>query len=61
MASFVQETWEKGIGFDRDELSQQLNLSFIPKNAYKECEVYSVDELINFLSCKMHQLIEWRY
>lgn len=56
MASFVQETWEKGMGFDRDELSQQLNLSFIPKNAYKECEVYSVDELINFLSCKMHPI-----
>lgn len=56
MASFVQETWEKGMGFDRDELSQQLNLSFIPENAYKECEVYSVDELINFLSCKMHPI-----
>ena len=56
MASFVQETWEKGMGFDRDALSQQLNLSFIPENAYKECEVYSVDELINFLSCKMHPI-----
>lgn len=56
MASFVQETWEKGMEFDRDELSQQLNLSFIPENAYKECEVYSVDELINFLSCKMHPI-----
>lgn len=56
MASFVQETWEKGMGFDRDKLSQQLNLSFIPENAYKECEVYSVDELINFLSCKMHPI-----
>ena len=56
MASFVQETWEKGMGFDRDELSQQLNLSFIPENAYKECEIYSVDELINFLSCKMHPI-----
>ena len=56
MASFVQETWEKGMGFDRGELSQQLNLSFIPENAYKECEAYSVDELINFLSCKMHPI-----
>ena len=56
MASFVQETWEKGMGFDRDKLSQQLNLSFIPENAYKECEIYSVDELINFLSCKMHPI-----
>ena len=31
-------------------------MSFIPENAYKECEVYSVDELINFLSCKMHPI-----
>ncbi len=56
MASFVQETWEKEMGFDKEELSQQLNLSFIPENAYKECELYSVDELINFLSCKMHPI-----
>lgn len=56
MASFVQETWENGMGFDKNELSQQLNLSFIPENAYKECELYSVDELINFLSCKMHPI-----
>ncbi len=56
MASFVQETWEDGMGFDKIELSQQLNLSFIPENAYKECELFSVDELINFLSCKMHPI-----
>lgn len=56
MASFVQETWEKEMGFDKKELVQQLNLSFIPENAYKECESYSVDELINFLSCKMHPI-----
>ncbi len=56
MASFVQETWENGMGFDKNELSQKLDLSFIPENAYKECELYSVDELINFLSCKMHPI-----
>lgn len=56
MASFVQETWEKGMGFDKQELAQQLNLSYIPENAYKDCELYSVDELINFLSCKMHPI-----
>lgn len=56
MASFVQETWEKGMGFDKQELAQQLNLSYIPENAYKACESYSVDELINFLSCKMHPI-----
>lgn len=56
MASFVQKTWEKEMGFDKEELAQQLNLSFIPENAYKECEAYSVDEMINFLSCKMHPI-----
>ena len=56
MASFVQETWEKEMGFDKEELSQQLNLSFIPEDGYKECEEFSVDELINFLSCKMHPI-----
>lgn len=56
MAAFVQNTWEQGMGFDREDLAQQLNLSFIPENAYKECESYSVDELINFLSCKMHPI-----
>lgn len=56
MAAFVQNTWEQGMGFDREELAQPLNLSFIPENAYKECELYSVDELINFLSCKMHPI-----
>ena len=56
MASFVQDTWESGMGFDKEDLAQQLNISFIPENGYKECEDFSVDELINFLSCKMHPI-----
>ena len=56
MASFIQDTWESGMRFDKKNLVQQLNLSFIPENAYKNCEKYSVDELINFLSCKMHPI-----
>lgn len=56
MASFVQNSWEEEMGFDKEELSQQLRLSFIPENAYKECEKYSIGELINFLSCKMHPI-----
>lgn len=56
MASFVQDSWEKGMNFDREELAQQLRLSFIPENAYLECESASVDELINYLSCKMHPI-----
>lgn len=56
MASFVQNSWEEGMNFDREELAQQLRLSFIPENAYLECESASVDELINYLSCKMHPI-----
>lgn len=56
MAGFIQESWESEMGFDKEDLAQQLNLSFIPEDAYKECEEYSVDELINCLSCKMHPI-----
>lgn len=56
MASFVQDSWEEEMGFDRQELSQKLNLAYIPKDAYIECEKNSIEELINFLSCKMHPI-----
>ena len=56
MASFVQDSWENEMGFEKAELAQQLNISFIPEDAYRECEDYSIDELINFLSCKMHPI-----
>lgn len=56
MASFVQDSWENGMNFDKEDLAQQLRLSFIPENAYVECENASVDELINYLSCKMHPI-----
>lgn len=56
MASFVQNSWEVGMKFDKQDLSQQLRISYIPEDAYQECEGYSIDELINFLSCKMHPI-----
>ena len=56
MASFIQDSWENEMGFEKAELAQQLNISFIPEEAYRECEDYSIDELINFLSCKMHPI-----
>lgn len=56
MASFIQNSWEETMGFDKEDLVQQLNLSFIPEEAYLECENYAIDELINFLSCKMHPI-----
>lgn len=56
MASFVQNSWEEEMHFDKSELAQQLRLSYIPENAYLECESASIDELINYLSCKMHPI-----
>lgn len=56
MASFVQNTWEDEMGFEKKNLCQQLNLSFIPDSAYLGCEKNSLEELINYLSCKMHQI-----
>lgn len=56
MASFIQEAWESDMKFEKKDLCQKLNLSFIPENAYKECETYSIDEIINFLSSKMHPI-----
>ena len=53
MASFVQDAWEKGMGFNKTDLVQQLRLSFIPEDAYVDCEDYSIEELINFLSCNI--------
>ena len=36
-----------------EDISQHLNLSFIPEEAYVECGGYSVSELINFMSCDL--------
>ena len=56
MASYVQETWEKEMGFEKNDLKQLLNISYIPDSAYIGCEENSIDELINYLSCKMHPI-----
>ena len=53
MASFIQKTWEEHMGYE-GPLKQQLHLSFIPESAYKNIASDSVDELINFMSCRMH-------
>lgn len=50
ICNMIQKSWEEKMGFDGSDISQHLNLSFIPEEAYKECGVYSVEELVNFLS-----------
>ena len=52
----MQESWEEKMGFEKKNLVQHMGLSFIPEDAYLECEKYSIDELINYLSCKMHPI-----
>lgn len=56
MASFIQDSWEEELGLNKDNLVKQLNLSFILGQGYVECEENSIDELINYLSCKLHPI-----
>ena len=53
IANFIQNTWETTMGYS-DHPTKRLGISFIPENAYKDISVDSVDELINFMSCRMH-------
>lgn len=54
MAAFIQNTWESELNLDETKLNKKINLSCIPATGYVDCAEYSIDELINFLSCKMH-------
>lgn len=54
MARYVQDTWEKR--YSLKVLSKKLEVAYIPATGYKECGSYSVDELISFLSCKLHPI-----
>lgn len=56
IASFIQDSWEEELGLNKDNLVKQLHLSFIPSEGYVQCEENSIDELINYLSCKMHPI-----
>lgn len=56
LAAYIQNMWEEQYHMDKKCLSQKLNLSFIPDSGYKKCGEYSVDELINYLSCKLHPI-----
>lgn len=56
LAEYVQDTWEEQYSFDKKDLSQKLEVAYIPDTGYKECGSYSVDELISFLSCKLHPI-----
>lgn len=54
VCNMIQKSWEKAMGYEKKEdVIQHLNLSFIPEEAYKECGIYSVDELVNFLSSRL--------
>ena len=55
ISAFIQNSWEEEIGFDKSDVIK-MKLAFIPKDAYVECEQNSIDELINYLSCKLHPI-----
>ena len=56
LARYIQDTWEEQHSLSKKTLSQKLELAFIPDTGYKECGRYSVDELICFLSCRLHPI-----
>lgn len=53
IANFIQDTWEKHMDYSCHP-TEKMNIAFIPEAAYKNVAVDSVNELINFMSCKMH-------
>lgn len=55
IASFIQTTWEETMDYEHSP-NHELRLAYIPEAAYKDVAGDSVDELINFLSCKMHSI-----
>ena len=56
LAKAIDNNWVKQNNFEQFERFQKLNLSFIPDEAYVDVENYSLDELINYLSCKLHPI-----
>ncbi len=56
LAGYVQNTWEEQYSLDKKALSQKLEVAYIPATGYKECGSCSVDELISFLSCRIHPI-----
>ena len=56
LASYVQESWEEQYSLDKTALSQKLEVAYIPATGYKKCGSSSVDELISYLSCKLHPI-----
>lgn len=48
--------WEEQYLLDKTALSQKLEVAYIPATGYKECGRSSVDELISYLSCKLHPI-----
>ena len=53
ISNFVQSTWEEYMGYD-EPLTERMAIAFIPEGAYADIARDSLDELISFMSCKMH-------
>ena len=53
IANFVQDTWEECMEY-KQHPTERLSVSYIPEGAYHSIAGYSVDELINYMSCRMH-------
>lgn len=53
ICNFIQNSWEKYLGFEKKYFIEPMSISFIPDDAYIKCGKLTVAELINFLSCEL--------
>ena len=53
VSEFIQNTWDEYMEYD-EPLTKRMPISCIPEGAYVDIAGDAVDELISFMSCKMH-------
>ena len=58
LANWIQNLWEKEQGFENGELVIEKHLGYIPINGYINCALFSINELITFLSNEMQPIIK---
>lgn len=53
VSEYLQTTWEKNMKYEKTKMLKRLPISAIPEEGYTDCEKYSIEELINYLSCSL--------
>lgn len=53
LANVIDKIWTNSNHFNLSDRFSKLKIEFIPKDAYKSVENYTIDELLNFLECSI--------